>query len=164
MGQLRESLWKPRMRQLLYVSNSVRDFAQAELEDILAVSRRNNAAAGITGMLLYMDGAFLQVLEGEAEPVKQTYARIRQDVRHWGAQTLIDQDAPRAFAQWSMGFERLAKGRLDARQVFRITEEAVAAKLNSAAPVHIALLLRNFQHVNSGRPIAALTPAPPACA
>jgi hypothetical protein len=139
------------MRQLLYVSNTRRNLAQPELEAILEQSRRNNGAAAITGMLLHIDGAFLQVLEGQADALEQTYARIRCDNRHWGAQTLLDQDAPRAFSQWSMGFQRLGPGRLDVESAFRITQDAVAARIHANAPVEIAMLLRNFQRVHDGQ-------------
>jgi hypothetical protein len=143
------------MRQLLYVSNCARDFAHDALEAILSVSRRNNGAVGLTGMLLNMDGAFLQVLEGDHDTVERTYARICEDDRHWGAQVLIDQDAPRAFGQWSMGFERLGPGRLDADHAFRISQEAVAAKLDLMAPIEIRVLLRNFHRVNDGQTLSA---------
>ncbi len=47
------------MRQLLYVSNARRDFERAQLDSILAAARRNNAGHDVTGMLLYLDGAFI---------------------------------------------------------------------------------------------------------
>ena len=53
------------MRQLLYVSNTLSDLAPGALDDILTASRRNNAMMGITGLLLYIDGGFLQMLEGD---------------------------------------------------------------------------------------------------
>ncbi len=49
------------MRQLLYASNTDRDIPDSLLEDILDASRRNNAASGITGILLYIAGGFMQV-------------------------------------------------------------------------------------------------------
>jgi len=148
------NMGKP-VRQLLYVSNTRRDLAQPDLESILVASRRNNAAAGITGMLLFMDGAFLQVLEGDSDAVAQTYARIRRDARHWHPQTLVDQDAPRAFGQWSMGFERLNPGAFGPDHLSKITQEAVAAKLTPDAPLEIAMLVRNFQRVHVGDTLSA---------
>jgi hypothetical protein len=50
----------------------------------------------------------MQVLEGDDTAVDETYARIRQDLRHTGLM-LIDR-APikvRSFEDWSMGFKRL---------------------------------------------------------
>ncbi len=145
------------MRQLLYVSNTARAVAPDTLDAILAASRRNNADAGITGMLLHLDGAFLQVLEGEPPAVAQTYARICGDTRHWGPRVLIDQQVPaRAFAQWSMGFHRLPPGGLDADRAFLLSRDAVAAALMPGAPVEIGLLLETFQRVHGGKTLSPI--------
>ena|SRR6185312_13282876 len=135
------------MRQLLYASNTSRDVSQALLDDILAASRRNNAGAGISGMLLYLDGGFMQVLEGEEAAVAAVYARIAKDKRHWNAQVLLDREAPRAFADWSMGFERPEPGE---DGIFAITRDAIAGKLKPGAPLEIMALLTTFYRVNSG--------------
>jgi hypothetical protein len=143
------------MRQLLYVSNTMPAVPSAMLDDILAASRRRNAAAGITGLLLYMDGAFLQVLEGDASAVDDTYARIRADPRHWEARILLEQQTTvRAFGQWSMGFQRLAPGGIGADDAFRISRAAVAAKLAPGAPVELATLLSTFQKVHGGETLS----------
>lgn len=82
-----------------------------QIEDILAVSRANNARCGVTGALIYNDGVFGQVLEGPVEAVEETFERIQLDDRHGGV-TLLDiaPIAARRFAVWSMGFV----GRADA--------------------------------------------------
>src|SRR4051812_24166984 len=118
------------MRQLLYASNTNRDVPDAVLEDILAASRRNNPGVGVTGILLYVEGGFMQVLEGEEAAVGEVYARIGRDKRHWNSQVLLDREAPRAFADWSMGFERPQPG----DGVFAITRDAIAGKLRADAP------------------------------
>jgi hypothetical protein len=90
---------------LVYVSTSVEPITQADLEDILAKSRRNNAQNGITGLLLYRSGLFIQVLEGEEDAVLNLYRKITRDPRH--AQSMMLQRQPvaqRSFAGWSMGF------------------------------------------------------------
>lgn len=134
------------MRQLLYASNTSRDVTQDVLDDILAKSRRNNARDGITGMLLYIEGGFMQVLEGEEAAVGAAYERIARDKRHWNTQILLDRAAPRAFGQWSMGFERPKPGD---DGIFAITRDAIAGKLKSDAPPEIMALLRTFYRVNS---------------
>ncbi len=144
------------MRQLLYVSTSARDISQRMLDQILSVSRVNNAAVGITGMLLYLDGAFLQVLEGPDDAVARTYDRIRMDPRHREPQTLLDQEGARAFGQWSMGFKNLGHGQLDRQQAFAITEDAIRAKLTSTAPVEIKVLLDAFQRINGGETLSPI--------
>jgi hypothetical protein len=93
---------------LVYVSSAVRPFSRPDLEDLLATSRKNNAELGITGMLLYKDGNFMQVLEGEEEPVRALYDKIGDDPRHRGEITLREGFAEgRQFPDWSMGFRDL---------------------------------------------------------
>ncbi|MEE2915447.1 MAG: BLUF domain-containing protein, partial [Pseudomonadota bacterium] len=65
--------------QLVYISSAI---GRVDGDAVLAVSRRNNARDGITG-LLYADGRrFLQVLEGERAAVERAYQRIAADPRH----------------------------------------------------------------------------------
>lgn len=135
------------MRQLLYASNTQRYADQAFLEDILSVSRRNNVRSGITGMLLYLEGGFMQVLEGEDAAVTQTYTRICRDKRHWNTTVLLDREAPRAFAEWSMGFE---KPEIIGEGMFALTRDAIDGKLKPGAPAEIMALLKTFYRINSG--------------
>jgi len=95
------------MRQLLYVSSTSSDIAPGDLDDILTASRRNNALIGISGLLLFIDGGFLQMLEGEERAVRELYTRVAADRRHWNPRLMLDREvASRAFPGWSMGFER----------------------------------------------------------
>ncbi len=93
--------------QLIYSSAAAREMRSEELEGILAAARRNNSALGITGMLLYHEGSFLQVLEGKRELVEELFSRIEKDDRHTAAMVLLRSELPeRAFEGWSMGFYR----------------------------------------------------------
>lgn len=77
----------------------------AEVGSILAVSRRNNAQAGITGALLFNAGCFAQVLEGPLDAIEATFERIQQDIRHGDVSLLaMEPIAQRNFANWAMGF------------------------------------------------------------
>lgn len=95
--------------QLLYVSSATSDDLQdEELLKILDSSVSNNTKLGITGMLLYSRGTFMQVLEGSEEAINEVYRRICQDPRHHNVQTLYrDKIQHRDFPQWSMGFRKL---------------------------------------------------------
>jgi hypothetical protein len=97
------------MLSLVYVSAATQPFSPSELDALLEKSRRNNLRDGITGMLLYRDGDFLQVLEGPEAAVRATYARIGRDRRHGGF-ILLDENhvEQRAFSDWAMGFRRLS--------------------------------------------------------
>lgn len=93
---------------LVYTSSAVTPFSQAELLDLLAESRRNNADLGVTGMLLYRDGNFMQVLEGEEAAVRKIFSIIMDDRRHRGIIILLQgQREERHFPEWSMGFRDL---------------------------------------------------------
>jgi Sensors of blue-light using FAD len=96
------------MISLTYLSSSSRELDEAELEQILGSSRRNNAAAGLSGMLLYAEGHFIQTLEGDAEAVDAAFDRIQNDTRHRNVMITLREEIPeRRFADWSMGFRRL---------------------------------------------------------
>ena len=97
------------MWSLVYISSAVRLFSNDELKALLEQSRAKNARLAITGMLLYQDGNFMQVLEGPHEAVLGLYRTIECDPRHHGVLELIRQRIEtREFAGWSMGFKNLA--------------------------------------------------------
>jgi hypothetical protein len=94
---------------IVYVSVAQENVSKRTLLDILAKSRESNAQAGVTGMLLYKDGNFMQVLEGEENAVRELYARISRDPRHLGVLTLVEGEREdRCFGDWSMGFQDLS--------------------------------------------------------
>jgi predicted signal transduction protein with EAL and GGDEF domain len=80
---------------------------------ILDASRRNNAAVGVTGALMFTSGFFAQVLEGERAEVERIFERIQIDDRHGDVRLLSFEPAPlRMFRAWAMAFVGLdANGR-----------------------------------------------------
>jgi hypothetical protein len=64
------------MHRIIYLSSGIKIFSDEEINDLLKVSRNNNEKNGITGLLLYSDGNFMQILEGEKEAVENTYKKI----------------------------------------------------------------------------------------
>ena len=95
---------------IIYVSTARQECSPTELKAILERSVHHNARNAITGMLLYADGCFLQVLEGEAGAVEETYARVARDARHFGLIELERSEIPaRSFEQWSMGFRQVSE-------------------------------------------------------
>lgn len=93
--------------QLIYVSDLVGE-NESGIADILKSSVRNNSRNGITGMLLYSRGNFLQVLEGEPGAVQATYDRICLDPRHRNTIELTEEPVlERHFSHWSMGYRAL---------------------------------------------------------
>ncbi len=94
------------MKRIIYCSQATYDFSPEELVELLEVSRRNNEAAGLSGMLLYSSQSFLQVLEGDPAALAATYARIAVDDRHVNLRLLQEAEVPAPlFPDWTMGFE-----------------------------------------------------------
>lgn len=100
---------------IIYTSAAAAEPTDAALRDILSISRANNARDGITGLLLYADQAFFQVLEGPEAAVRETFRRIGNDGRHRNTVTLLTAPiSARSFGDWRMGFRRVAPQVLDA--------------------------------------------------
>jgi blue light- and temperature-responsive anti-repressor len=99
---------------LIYSSAATRHIPDEEMMDILARSRANNARKAVTGMLLYENGSFFQILEGPQEAVDETYDIIAKDIRHTDVVTIIREPIPkRAFAEWTMGYAQASLDDLD---------------------------------------------------
>ena len=97
------------MISLTYVSSAVETFSQAELLNLLETSRRNNALTGISGLLLYKDGNFMQVIEGAEAEIHKLHEKISHDPRHGGLITLTEKVIQRRqFPEWKMGFKNLS--------------------------------------------------------
>ena len=106
------------MIRLLYCSQARSDFSEEVLKEILLTSRKNNSAAGITGVLVHGGGIFMQVLEGPEQTVLRTYMKILDDKRHTDSRIIqISPIKERMFDNWTMGvieaepltFEHVAK-------------------------------------------------------
>ena len=94
--------------QLIYASAQTTPFDDEALLALLEVARTNNEDLGVTGMLLYHEGSFIQVLEGPEATVEALYAKIGEDPRHHRTQVLFSCLQPeRDFDGWSMGFHRI---------------------------------------------------------
>jgi hypothetical protein len=102
--------------QCIYASHAGVAIREAEIQELLERARTNNVAKGITGMLLFIEGSFFQVLEGDAAAVDRTYEVIARDVRHDRVTRIIREPiAQRSFGDWSMGFA--AVERADAQRL-----------------------------------------------
>ena len=94
--------------QLGYVSTASHEMRRDDLVQILEIARSINRVNGVTGLLLFHGGHFLQVLEGKEEAVRETFARIREDRRHRQLEVLFESEVDEGeFADWSMGFQAL---------------------------------------------------------
>lgn len=96
------------MIRLTYASSATTEFSSEDLLRLLKQCRTNNGAKNITGILLYANGTFFQVLEGDEATVNQVYSVIEKDPRHKDCVVIERQKiTERAFPYWSMGFEKM---------------------------------------------------------
>lgn len=106
-------LLKQSVYQVLYHSRATALVGDAELQKLLDWSQSYNAVHGITWLLLYSEGYFVQVLEGDEAAVTDLYARLQPDARHRQLLTVRPGRGPRRFTQWSMGFGLIAPPALE---------------------------------------------------
>ncbi|MDN3495158.1 BLUF domain-containing protein [Planococcus sp. APC 4015] len=105
---------------LVYSSTATEPFDPDALEALLGHSRAANSASGITGMLLYRRGRFIQFLEGPERPVRDLLDRISADPRHVGVRVMLDgHPETRQFGEWTMGYERSTEPASPAPEGFR---------------------------------------------
>lgn len=125
------------MKRVVYSSAARAAIDERALTDILAIARVRNARRDLTGMLLYRDGVFLQLLEGREVEVDLVMNSIRQDPRHQRITVLFEEKiAARAFPSWSMAYRVLPSVESDGSAVRPMKEIA------RDAPYALRLLLQ----------------------
>lgn len=96
------------MYRIIYLSSAIKILSDDEINDLLTISRENNLKHDITGLLLYSEGNFIQILEGSKENVLKIFEKIKHDSRHRNIITVIKEPiANRTFSDWSMGYSLL---------------------------------------------------------
>lgn len=135
-----EKLLADCVHQILYHSRATGLPAQTDLQAILAWSRQHNAEHSITGLLLYSEGRYVQVLEGPKAAVESLYARIQGDDRHTHVETVSRGPGPRRFTQWSMDLGHVTP--------YQLEQALIAVQVPRAAPnitdPHLQALLQAF--------------------
>jgi len=123
------------MYSLTYVSSASSRFLEGDFERVAAVSANNNQRDDITGALLFKEGTFMQVLEGDEAVVCRTFARIASDPRHQGLITLLRGEIQeRQFPEFSMRVELIS-----GTSAIEPTSELVKALLAKSLPQAHAL-------------------------
>ncbi|MDB5120404.1 MAG: hypothetical protein JWN56_1622 [Sphingobacteriales bacterium] len=94
------------MYHIVYVSSATELFTKDELKALVDICNKNNKSLNISGMLLYNEGNFIQLIEGEEETVSKLLHKIEMDSRHRGILILSKGNVDeRSFPDWSMGFK-----------------------------------------------------------
>lgn len=124
--------------RLMYASRAVNAVDQNELVAILRKSKANNPEHGITGVLCYSEGIFLQVLEGGRSEVNRLYNRIATDPRHADVELMhYEEISERRFAGWSMGQVNMA--RLNRALLLKYSAKAVLDPFSVSGVVSMAM-------------------------
>lgn len=91
--------------QIVYTSAATCAISNKDLTQILDVARRNNHSVNVSGILVFSEGSFLQVLEGPRIAVEAIYGRIATDPRHESTSVVRKQIIEeREFGEWSMAY------------------------------------------------------------
>ncbi|WP_420369916.1 BLUF domain-containing protein [Curtobacterium sp. L1-20] len=127
------------MLSLIYSSVSTRPLGEDDLEALLEQSRESNEREDITGVLLFRNGYFLQVLEGPDAAVRAKLDRIKHDERHTQVRVILEELVEdRQFPEWTMGFpaaERDLEEVPGYRSTFEDLDQTPAADVPSASAV-----------------------------
>jgi hypothetical protein len=124
--------------RLLYASRAL-DPSDEAIEAILTKSRQFNPTSGITGILCYGGGIFLQAIEGGRSPVSELYGHIQQDKRHKDVVLLHYQEiAERRFGGWTMGQVNMSK--INSSILLKYAEKPELDPYSVSGEVSLALL------------------------
>ncbi len=124
--------------RLLYASRVVDDSPET-IEAILTRSRQFNPSTGITGILCYGGGIFLQAIEGGRNAVSELYGHIQKDARHKDVVLLhYEEISERRFGGWTMG--QVAVSRVDTNILLKYSERAELDPYSVSGKVSMALL------------------------
>jgi len=94
------------MLSIVYLSTASHEYSDGDLAVLLMNSRANNRRLDLTGILLYKNGEFMQLLEGPDAVVRERYAIIAADPRHTNVKVLAEDTVDaRKFPDWTMGYQ-----------------------------------------------------------
>ena len=124
--------------RLLYASRAV-DTQPDAIDGILAKSRQFNPSSGITGILCYGGGIFLQAIEGGRNAVSELYGHIQKDARHKDVVLLhYEEISERRFSGWTMGQVNMEK--INSSILLKYAEKPELDPYSTSGVVSMALL------------------------
>ena len=130
---------------LVYTSISNQKMSDDNLKDLLKKSRLKNATLNITGMLLYLDPFFIQILEGEEAVVDEWFIIIKQDSRHHKVKIIYKKPIEeRSFPNWTMGFNKISDENVEAVEGFSDFLQRPISGYFSESPSEIEKMLERF--------------------
>jgi hypothetical protein len=127
------------MHQIVYTSTATEHLSCADLNELLLGARNRNKTLGVSGMLVFHGGTFLQALEGEKRAVNEVFASILTDPRHRDIEVLhrgpgFDQ---RVFGDWSMGFADFTGAATMLKGFIRLNEQVRIRELDGTRAIEL---------------------------
>ena len=127
------------MHQIVYTSTATEHLSCADLNELLLGARNRNKTLGVSGMLVFHGGTFLQALEGEKRAVNEVFASILTDPRHRDIEVLhrgpgFDQ---RVFGDWSMGFADFTGAATMLKGFIRLNEQVRSRELDGTRAIEL---------------------------
>ncbi|MBI9059275.1 MAG: BLUF domain-containing protein [Labilibaculum sp.] len=132
---------------IVYLSVSKQELSEKELADFLSVIRAKNKKLQVSGLLLYNEGMFIQVVEGEKKTVQNLFQNVKNDSRHSNIVKLLEEDiAKRSFPDWSMGFKIISNKETENIPGFSdLLKEEIASEPMPGIAEQVVILLNSFR-------------------
>ncbi|WP_026837742.1 BLUF domain-containing protein [Gillisia sp. JM1] len=125
-----------------YVSSVNSNLTEDDILKVLKYTRNWNNDNGITGILLYSDGNFFQVLEGEKDLLKSLLSRIEKDERHYNVMVIFEKEVSETkFDDYQSDFISL-DSRFQSRNLALYFSQI--EKLNPKIQSSVRYILNNF--------------------
>lgn len=147
------------LTHLIYVSRASNEFAKAAsvdgrvIRELAEICNTNNRALGITGLLIYGRGRFVQLLEGSHASVHELYGIIREDPRHTQIQHVLSGAARSPlFRSWHMGVLDLTHARQSDRQKLDLLIQSLSQRAGEDDLTSVSrALLWDFRNLLGGQ-------------
>lgn len=135
------------LETFVYCSRASEGVGDEEVDRIIEFSQRQNAARGITGVLVFGSGIFFQWVEGPPTEVRKLIVSLHGDSRHFDIVELdrsVD-NRERLYPAWEME-------PVDADDIRAVLQDALDSTEDA---LNVATLTRILEHLDSA-PMASL--------
>ena len=132
------------LHRIIYLSSASKDLTNEEVHNLLLLSKINNKKNNISGLLLFIDGNFIQVLEGDKDTINDLFQKIEKDTRHKNVTKVIeDTIESRQFENWDMGFSVINSKDLKEENDFKNFDfDNIFSKTDFIAETFISIFLK----------------------
>lgn len=111
---------------LVYRSYAREDLDHYSIVELINKAQTMNTKLGLTGLLMYRQNTFIQLLEGEEQVVRELYEKISKDRRHTDVKILIEsKSSMRIVPQWSMNYVESVSEDVSVKSLFEVFEKMV---------------------------------------